>query len=118
MPPNVNITRELSSGKNMFIDSKHVSFIRTSGITTNINQPKEIISISNKRIFPPILPTRNINNNIDNVAIGAVNDRSSFRGLRKQFSGRFKRLVSKQPKASNQIIPPELKPQLKAIYVY
>nr|XP_014098132.1 uncharacterized protein LOC106623222 isoform X2 [Bactrocera oleae] len=52
------------------------------------------------------------------MTLGAVNETSSFRGFRKQFSGRFKRFVLKQPKTSNSTIPPELKPQLKAIYVY
>lgn len=37
--------------------------------------------------------------------------------FRKQFSGRFKRLVSRKPEPA-PIIPPELKPQLKTIYVY
>ncbi|XP_049306273.1 uncharacterized protein LOC105234133 isoform X5 [Bactrocera dorsalis] len=115
---NIHISCEYPSGKSKFFENKRVSFIRTTGITNNVNTPKEIISINNKRIFPPIIPTPNANNNFENVALGAVNDKGSFGGFRKQFSGRFKRFVSKQPKAHNSSIPPELKPQLKAIYVY
>ena len=45
------------------------------------------------------------------------NDKNGFKGLRKQFSGRFKRLVAKKNEPA-PAIPPELKPQLKTIYVY
>lgn len=44
-------------------------------------------------------------------------ERNGFKGFKKQFSGRFKRLVSHKKDATPKI-PPELKPQLKTIYVY
>lgn len=44
-------------------------------------------------------------------------DKIGFRGFRKQFSGRFKRLVARKLEPA-PVIPPELKPQLKTIYVY
>jgi len=47
----------------------------------------------------------------------ASSDKSSFKGFRKQFSGRFKRLVTRKVEHT-PVIPPELKPQLKTIYVY
>ncbi|XP_037943227.1 uncharacterized protein LOC119676072 [Teleopsis dalmanni] len=50
-------------------------------------------------------------------ALLATNDKNGFKGFRKQFSGRFKRLVAKKPEPVT-VIPPELKPQLKTIYVY
>lgn len=42
---------------------------------------------------------------------------NGFKGFKKQFSGRFKRLVSHKKDTASPI-PPELKPQLKTIYVY
>lgn len=44
-------------------------------------------------------------------------EKVGVKGFRKQFSGRFKRLVSRKPEPA-PVIPPELKPQLKTIYVY
>lgn len=46
------------------------------------------------------------------------NERASFRSLRKNIGGRWKRLVKKKPEQEVYTIPPELKPQLKQIYVY
>lgn len=46
------------------------------------------------------------------------NDKMGLRGFRKQLSGRFKRLVSRKSHEPAPAIPPELKPQLKTIYVY
>jgi hypothetical protein len=45
-------------------------------------------------------------------------DKLGLRGFRKQLSGRFKRLVSRKSHEPTPVIPPELKPQLKTIYVY
>lgn len=45
-------------------------------------------------------------------------DKLGLKGFRKQLSGRFKRFVSRKPHEPQHIIPPELKPQLKTIYVY
>ncbi|KNC28316.1 hypothetical protein FF38_08469 [Lucilia cuprina] len=47
-----------------------------------------------------------------------VGERNGFKGFKKQFSGRFKRLVSNKTKDTTSPIPAELKPQLKTIYVY
>lgn len=44
-------------------------------------------------------------------------EKAGLKGFRKQFSGRFKRMVSRKPEPA-PVIPPELKPQLKTIYVY
>ncbi|KAI9578226.1 hypothetical protein GQX74_015112 [Glossina fuscipes] len=49
--------------------------------------------------------------------LAAANHQNGFKGFRKQFSGRFKRLVSKKSESTSPI-PPELRPQLKTIYVY
>lgn len=47
------------------------------------------------------------------------NDKNGLRGFKKQLSGRFKRLVTRKYQDNNApTIPPELKPQLKQIYVY
>ena len=47
-----------------------------------------------------------------------VNEKVGLRGLKKQLSGRFKRLVTRKSHEPSPVIPPELKPQLKTIYVY
>lgn len=64
----LNNSCEYTSGKNKFIDNKGGSFIKTSGITNNVNPPIEIISIINKRIFPPKLPTPNANKSFEHVS--------------------------------------------------
>lgn len=46
------------------------------------------------------------------------NERASFRSLRKNIGGHWKRLVKKKPEQEAYTIPAELKPQLKQIYVY
>uniref|UniRef100_A0A182JVC5 Uncharacterized protein n=2 Tax=Cellia TaxID=44534 RepID=A0A182JVC5_9DIPT len=46
------------------------------------------------------------------------NEKTGFKGLKRQLSGRFKRLVSRKAHEPAPVIPPELKPQLKTIYVY
>ncbi|XP_050338176.1 uncharacterized protein LOC126764536 isoform X3 [Bactrocera neohumeralis] len=66
---NVHISCEYTSGKSKFLENKRVSFIRTTGITNNVNPPKEIISINNKRIFPPIIPTPNANNDFEHRSL-------------------------------------------------
>lgn len=50
--------------------------------------------------------------------VHSSNEKLGFRGFRKQLSGRFKRLVSRKSHEPSPVIPPELKPQLKTIYVY
>lgn len=54
----------------------------------------------------------------DNLMQPHGNERASFRSLRKNIGGRWKRLVKKKPEQEVYTIPPELKPQLKQIYVY
>ncbi|KAH8417116.1 hypothetical protein KR222_003666, partial [Zaprionus bogoriensis] len=65
--------------------------------------------------FPPKAPTPHIYH--INPELLVANDKIGFKGFRKQFSGRFKRLVARKPEPA-PVIPPELKPQLKTIYVY
>ncbi|KAL9893786.1 putative uncharacterized protein DDB_G0272194 isoform X2 [Glossina fuscipes] len=89
----------------IFEEPDSVTFVRTSGVTTN------------GWIFPPKAPTPNIYNCINHDLLAAANHQNGFKGFRKQFSGRFKRLVSKKSESTSPI-PPELRPQLKTIYVY
>lgn len=46
-------------------------------------------------------------------------NKHGLKGLKRQLSGRFKRMISRKPsEPPTPTIPPELKPQLKTIYVY
>lgn len=51
-------------------------------------------------------------------ALVQANERNGLKGFKRQLSGRFKRLISRKPHEPSPVIPPELKPQLKTIYVY
>lgn len=69
--------------------------------------------------FPPPLPPPYVyTNDQDNLMQPIGNERASFRSLRKNIGGRWKRLVKRKPEQEVYTIPPELKPQLKQIYVY
>ncbi|XP_023933777.1 uncharacterized protein LOC112042839 isoform X2 [Bicyclus anynana] len=69
--------------------------------------------------FPPPLPPPYVySHDQDNMLQPLGNERASFRSLRKNIGGRWKRLVNKKPEQEVYTIPPELKPQLKQIYVY
>ncbi|KAG6441435.1 uncharacterized protein LOC115445493 isoform X2 [Manduca sexta] len=69
--------------------------------------------------FPPPLPPPYVYpHDQDNLMQPHGNERASFRSLRKNIGGRWKRLVKKKPEQEVYTIPPELKPQLKQIYVY
>ncbi|XP_039749487.1 uncharacterized protein LOC120626182 isoform X1 [Pararge aegeria] len=69
--------------------------------------------------FPPPLPPPYVySHDQDNMMQPLGNERASFRSLRKNIGGRWKRLVNKKPEQEVYTIPPELKPQLKQIYVY
>ncbi|XP_045765656.1 uncharacterized protein LOC123867596 isoform X4 [Maniola jurtina] len=69
--------------------------------------------------FPPPLPPPYVySHDQDNILQPLGNERASFRSLRKNIGGRWKRLVKKKPEQEVYTIPPELKPQLKQIYVY
>lgn len=92
---------------NNSVELESITFTRTSGGC----------NASNGWVFPPKAPSPNIYNCINHDALVTANERNGFKGFRKQFSGRFKRLVSKKPDPTSPI-PPELKPQLKTIYVY
>ncbi|XP_030380057.1 uncharacterized protein LOC115628204 [Scaptodrosophila lebanonensis] len=99
MPP-----EEMDNNKGGAIkDSQHITFVRASRIET--------------WTFPPKAPIPHIYKNISPDLLMASSDRNGFKGFRKQFSGRFKRLVNKKPDPE-PVIPPELKSQLKTIYVY
>jgi len=69
--------------------------------------------------FPPLPPQPNLYiYNASSQDALVHNDKMGLRGFRKQLSGRFKRLVSRKSPEPAPVIPPELKPQLKTIYVY
>ncbi|XP_055585306.1 optomotor-blind protein [Uranotaenia lowii] len=71
-------------------------------------------------VFPPLPPQPNlyhINANSQDALVH--NEKTGLKGLKRQLSGRFKKLVSrKSQEPVAPTIPPELKPQLKTIYVY
>ena len=55
----------------------------------------------------------------DTLVHGLQSDRHGFaKGFRKNLGGRWRRLVKKKPESDTCAIPPELKDQLKTIYVY
>ncbi|CAO1421024.1 unnamed protein product [Diamesa hyperborea] len=69
--------------------------------------------------FPPLPPQPNIYiYNASSQDALVHNDKLGLRGFKKQLSGRFKRLVTRKSHEPTPVIPPELKPQLKTIYVY
>jgi len=110
----LNVTfnnNNIESGNANANDTKDkVTFVRTAGV-----DPVNIINIeTNNWVFPPKAPTPNIYQCYKTETLD--NDKHGFKGFRKQFSGRFKRLVKKAEPIP--AIPPELKPQLKTIYVY
>lgn len=70
-------------------------------------------------VFPPLPPQPNLYSYNANSQDALVhNEKTGFKGLKRQLSGRFKRLVSRKSHEPAPTIPPELKPQLKTIYVY
>ncbi|XP_016952716.1 uncharacterized protein LOC108026331 isoform X1 [Drosophila biarmipes] len=100
--------------------TQSVTFVRTSnapaGCDANGNGNGNGNSSQTEWTFPPKAPTPHIYNCLTPDMM-ASSDKSSFKGFRKQFSGRFKRLVTRKVEHT-PVIPPELKPQLKTIYVY
>ncbi|EDV93900.1 GH18037 [Drosophila grimshawi] len=96
--------------------SHHVSFVRMSGggAAEGRSGHPDVIDIP-EWTFPPKAPAPHIYHINPEMLI--ANDKNSFKGFRKQFSGRFKRLVARKLEPA-PVIPPELKPQLKTIYVY
>ncbi|EDW66479.2 uncharacterized protein [Drosophila virilis] len=93
---------------------QHVTFLRTSGVTAEAVGHADVADIPDWT-FPPKAPTPHIYHINQEILI--ANEKLGFRGFRKQFSGRFKRLVARKLEPA-PVIPPELKPQLKSIYVY
>ncbi|XP_058463768.1 GATA zinc finger domain-containing protein 16-like isoform X4 [Malaya genurostris] len=69
-------------------------------------------------VFPPLPPQPNLYNYNANSQDALVQNEKGLKGLKRQLSGRFKRLVSRKSHEPAPVIPPELKPQLKTIYVY
>ncbi|XP_032663293.1 uncharacterized protein LOC116840565 isoform X1 [Odontomachus brunneus] len=70
---------------------------------------------------PPHMPPAQyaLYNDQDNLVHGLPPDRSGFaKGFRKNIGGRWRRLVKRKPETETCAIPPELKDQLKTIYVY
>ncbi|KOC63764.1 hypothetical protein WH47_02790 [Habropoda laboriosa] len=69
---------------------------------------------------PPHTPTQYaLYNDQDTLVHALPSDRSGFaKGFRKNIGGRWRRLVKRKPESETCAIPPELKDQLKTIYVY
>lgn len=67
-------------------------------------------------VFPPLPPQPNICYAGSQDAL-VHTDKAGLKNLKKQLGGRFKRFVTKKHEPA-PVIPPELKPQLKTIYVY
>ncbi|ALC47924.1 CG11791 [Drosophila busckii] len=93
-------------------DKQHVTFVRTSGAVPIATVGHTAVA---EWTFPPKAPVPHIYHINQDMLM--ANDKITFKGFRKQFSGRFKRLVARKPEPA-PVIPPELKPQLKTIYVY
>ncbi|KAF3427973.1 hypothetical protein E2986_04967, partial [Frieseomelitta varia] len=75
--------------------------------------------------FPPPYPPPHtpaqyaLYNDQDTLVHALPSDRSGFaKGFRKNIGGRWRRLVKRKPESETCAIPPELKEQLKTIYVY
>ncbi|XP_070137259.1 uncharacterized protein [Drosophila bipectinata] len=98
----------------------HVTFVRSTGHGSNPPATCDANgngkAVQSEWTFPPKAPTPHIYNCLSPDMM-AASDKNSFKGFRKQFSGRFKRLVTRKVEHT-PVIPPELKPQLKTIYVY
>jgi len=59
------------------------------------------------------------NNNQETLVQNLPTERPGFvQGFRKNLGGRWRRLVKRKPTPEVYTIPPELRPQLKTIYVY
>ncbi|XP_055679045.1 uncharacterized protein LOC129787469 isoform X4 [Lutzomyia longipalpis] len=69
-------------------------------------------------VFPPLPPQPNLYCANSQDALVQANERNGLKGFKRQLSGRFKKLISRKPHEPAPVIPPELKPQLKTIYVY
>ncbi|XP_012288867.1 uncharacterized protein LOC105704331 isoform X4 [Orussus abietinus] len=66
---------------------------------------------------PP--PQYSLYNDQDTLVHALPSDRPGFaKGFRKNLGGRWRRLVKRKPESETCAIPPELKDQLKTIYVY
>ncbi|XP_017079964.1 uncharacterized protein LOC108113776 [Drosophila eugracilis] len=96
--------------------TQSVTFVRTNNAPAVCDANGNGNSTPTEWTFPPKAPTPHIYNCLSPDMM-ASSDKSSFKGFRKQFSGRFKRLVTRKVEHT-PVIPPELKPQLKTIYVY
>ncbi|XP_076652865.1 uncharacterized protein LOC143359084 isoform X4 [Halictus rubicundus] len=75
--------------------------------------------------FPPPYPPPHspaqyaLCNGQDTLVHALPSDRPGFaKGIRKNIGGRWRRLVKRKPETETCAIPPELKDQLKTIYVY
>ncbi|XP_017874503.1 PREDICTED: uncharacterized protein LOC108621598 [Drosophila arizonae] len=99
---------------NFIEDNQHVKFLRTSGVAAEVVEHGNVED-NPEWTFPPKAPSPHIYH--INPEMLVATDKIGFRGFRKQFSGRFKRLVARKLEPA-PVIPPELKPQLKTIYVY
>jgi len=69
--------------------------------------------------YPPQPQYLYSNNNQETLVQNLPQERPGFvQGFRKNLGGRWRRLVKRKPTPEVYTIPPELRPQLKTIYVY
>ncbi|XP_012224039.1 uncharacterized protein [Linepithema humile] len=115
-------------GGNNICDEQHIYAVTTTTTTTTTTMmtptanPVESFTWQ----FPPPYPPRHmlpaqyaLYNDQDTLVHGLPSDRSGFaKGFRKNLGGRWRRLVKRKAESDTCAIPPELKDQLKSIYVY
>lgn len=110
------------SNNNHHHNNHHSSSTNNNQLENGYSVPTPVAfrqSPSSVWVFPPLPPQPNLYHYNANSQDALVhNEKTGFKGLKRQLSGRFKRLVSRKSHEPAPAIPPELKPQLKTIYVY
>ncbi|CAK9832995.1 hypothetical protein ANTRET_LOCUS9744 [Anthophora retusa] len=108
----------------------HTSMTADLGNSTIVEQDNNVYTTANPADqfvwqFPPPYPPPHtptqyaLYNDQDTLVHALPSDRSGFaKGFRKNIGGRWRRLVKRKPESETCAIPPELKDQLKTIYVY
>ncbi|XP_025159729.1 uncharacterized protein LOC105183426 isoform X3 [Harpegnathos saltator] len=118
----ISTTTTVSTDLGNTCDEHHVYAMATATMTTPSANPVEPFAWQ----FPPPYPPPHmppaqyaLYNDQDNLVHALPPDRSGFaKGFRKNIGGRWRRLVKRKPESETCAIPPELKDQLKTIYVY
>ncbi|XP_017845378.1 LOW QUALITY PROTEIN: uncharacterized protein LOC108601911 [Drosophila busckii] len=77
-------------------DKQHVTFVRTSGAVPIATVGHTAVA---EWTFPPKAPVPHIYHINQDMLM--ANDKITFKGFRKQFSGRFKRLVARKPESTS-----------------